>query len=127
MRQIRGRGDTRMSNRDHVLAFLRSIAPADASNSEIVARTGVTPHQQVFMITRDLRQLAQIKGVQAGHEWRFWYDGRERTNGPVSVHSGMRPLAAAHPNGTYDSGRADPPRSRSGLPPVRPAPAPPHP
>jgi hypothetical protein len=91
-----------MSNRDRVLAFLQSVAPADASNSEIVARTGVTPHQQVFMITRDLRQMGQIKGVQAGHEWRFWYDGAERSNGPVSVHSRMRPLLAANPNEPYD-------------------------
>jgi len=66
-----------MSNRDLVLDYLRSIAPGDASNGEIVARTGVRPHQQVFMITRDLMQLGQIEGLQAGHEWRFWCDRRK--------------------------------------------------
>jgi hypothetical protein len=64
-----------MNNRDMVLDFLTSIAPKDATNSEIVARTGVKPHQQVFMITRELMLLGKIKGVQSGHEWRFWYGG----------------------------------------------------
>lgn len=61
-----------MSNRDNVLAFLRSISPADASNEEIVGRTGIKPHQQVFMITRELLRTGIIKGRQAGKEWRFW-------------------------------------------------------
>jgi hypothetical protein len=91
-----------MSNRDRVLGFLQSIAPADASNSEIVARTGITPHQQVFMITRELRQTGQIQGVQAGHEWRFWYGGVDRTNGPVLLRSGTRLPTATNSNETYD-------------------------
>ena len=61
-----------MSNQDRVLAFLRSISPADASNAEIVARTGIKPHQQVFIITRDLRQQGLIRGLQEGKGWRFW-------------------------------------------------------
>jgi hypothetical protein len=69
-----------MSNRDLVLDYLQSITPGDASNGEIVARTGVRPHQQVFMITRDLMQSGQIKGLQAGYEWRFWYDRKNLGN-----------------------------------------------
>ena len=91
-----------MSNRDRVLAFLQSIAPADASNSEIVARTGVRPHPQVFMITKDLRQTGQIKGIQAGHEWRFWYSGAESADRAVLARSEMRPIAASTSNEPYD-------------------------
>jgi len=60
-----------VTNEDRVLSFLGSIAPADATNAEIVSRTGIKPHQQVFMITRDLMRRALIKGVQSGKEWRF--------------------------------------------------------
>jgi hypothetical protein len=61
-----------MTNRDRVLAFLRSIAPADASNAEIVARTGIKPHQQIFSITRDLMHAGEIRGLRAGRDWRFY-------------------------------------------------------
>jgi hypothetical protein len=69
-------GKSGPSNRDRVLSFLQSISPADASNEEIVSRTGVKPHQQVFAITSDLRKKGAIKGVQAGKEWRFWVGDR---------------------------------------------------
>jgi hypothetical protein len=68
-----------MSNRDRVLQFLRSIAPQDASNAEIVARTGIRPHQQVFMITRDLSEAGLIRGVRSGHEWRYRSEGPKPT------------------------------------------------
>jgi hypothetical protein len=62
-----------MSNEERVVNFLQSIAPSDASNSEIAARTGIKPHQQVFQITRKLMQTGRIKGVQSGREWCFRY------------------------------------------------------
>jgi hypothetical protein len=61
----------RMSNSDRVLSYLRSIAPLDATNAQIVSHTGIKPHQQVFMITRDLMHSGLIRGVQSGKEWRF--------------------------------------------------------
>jgi hypothetical protein len=64
-----------MNNRDRILAFLQSIAPTDATNADIGSRTGIKPHQQVFMITRDLMRAGEIKGLQAGKEWRYWWDG----------------------------------------------------
>jgi hypothetical protein len=45
-----------MSNRDHVLQYLLSIGHAGATNEQIVSHTGIRPHQQVFMITRQLMQ-----------------------------------------------------------------------
>lgn len=79
-----------MSNRDRIVEFLRSAGHAGATNQEIVSRTGIRPHQQVFTITRDLMRQGRIKGVQSGKEWRFWLwdgDGAERLSfvGPVSA------------------------------------------
>jgi len=75
---MRKRKATQVTNRDRVLEFLQSIAPTDASNSDIVARTGIKPHQQVFMITQDLMHAGWIKGRQAGREWKFWRDVAEQ-------------------------------------------------
>jgi hypothetical protein len=96
-----------MTNQAHVLAFLKSIAPREATNSEIVSRTGIRPHQQVFMLTRDLVQRGLIKGIQAGHEWRFWYGGPDRVD-PAALPPRL-PLTApstadvAYPWDTSDS------------------------
>jgi hypothetical protein len=64
-----------MTNKERVLDFLRSIAPNGATNEEIVSKTGIRPHPQVFQITRQLKDAGIVKGVQAGKEWRFWYTG----------------------------------------------------
>jgi hypothetical protein len=66
-----------MTNRDKVLEFMRSIVPSGATNEEIVAKTGVRPHTQVFQITRKLKNEGLLKAVQAGKEWRFWYAGKK--------------------------------------------------
>jgi hypothetical protein len=60
-----------MSNSDRVLEFLISIAPLDASNSEIVSRTMIKPHQQVFQLTQNLMKQGRISGRLFGREWRF--------------------------------------------------------
>jgi len=65
-----------MTNRDVVLSFLRSISPQRVSNSTIVSRTGVSPHQQVFAITSDLRRHGLISARIIGGEWEFWSDHR---------------------------------------------------
>jgi hypothetical protein len=64
-----------LTNKERVLDFLRSIAPNAATNEEIVSKTGVRPHQTVFQITRQLKDEGQLKAVQAGKEWRFWFAG----------------------------------------------------
>jgi len=43
-----------MTNREKVISFLAKISPKTASNADIVSHTGITPHQQVFQITRKL-------------------------------------------------------------------------
>jgi hypothetical protein len=85
-----------MTNTDRVRDFLRSITPADASNAEISARTGVRPHQQVFMITRSLFGRGEINGAQAGHEWRYWH-GTESQPSQTSLQQRARSSAADEP------------------------------
>jgi hypothetical protein len=62
----------RVSNPEKVVAFLKSISPSTATNAEIVSRTGIKPHQQVFQITKRLTDCGTIQARQHGHEWVFW-------------------------------------------------------
>lgn len=61
-----------MTHTDTVLTYLQKITPREATNSDIVSKTGIRPHQTIFMITRVLMREGKIKGMQSGHEWRFW-------------------------------------------------------
>ena len=75
-----------MTHKDKVLAFLRTIVPKAATNSEIEAHTGIKPHQQVFQITRSLLQEGRIGGVKSGHEWYFHAVDRDALeNGPAKT------------------------------------------
>ncbi len=60
-----------MNNRERVLNHLQSIYPNEATNSEIKSATGVSPHQQVFIITQDLRKAGKITERQIGRIWHF--------------------------------------------------------
>ena len=60
------------TNLDRVLAYLRSIAPLGATNAEISKATGITPHQQVFMKTQELKEDGLIQGRQQGRTWTFY-------------------------------------------------------
>jgi len=68
-----------MTNRDRVLEFLRGVGPVGATNQEILSRTGIRPHPQVFMITQELLRQGRIKGVLSGKEWRFWLADRQES------------------------------------------------
>lgn len=69
-----------MTNAEKVLAYLRSIAPTEATNSEIARRTDVKPHQQVFQITQNLMARRAIRGSQAGGSGTFgWTSPRLQT------------------------------------------------
>jgi len=62
------------SHREQVLDYLWSIAPDYATNSHIRDETGISSHQQVFMLTRELMHKGLIHGEQRGREWVFWAD-----------------------------------------------------
>lgn len=66
-----------MNNKDRVLKFLASNSPRRFTNADIRASTRVSPHQQVYQITRELVKTGRIRGQQFGHEWRFWIDSPE--------------------------------------------------
>lgn len=83
-----------MSNRDRVLQFLQSICPRDATNADIVSRTGIRPHAQVFQITRNLYQLGLISGSQGDGEWRFWAKAIVKP----AAQSSSNPIEPALPN-----------------------------
>lgn len=61
-----------MALEDQVPDYLRSISPRDATNAEIVAHTGIKPHQQVFPLTQKLYKSGRIKGSRGDGEWKFW-------------------------------------------------------
>lgn len=60
-----------MTNTERVIAYLRSIAPNTASNADICSGTRISPHAQVFQITRAQMNAGVIKGRQFGREWQF--------------------------------------------------------
>lgn len=62
------------TNRERIFDYLWSVSPKAATNSQIRESTGIEPHQQVFMLTRELRHAGLIKGEQRGREWYFWAD-----------------------------------------------------
>ena len=61
-----------MNNSEKVLAYLISILPDGATNSQIRQATTVEPHQQVFQITQKLLKSGQIEGRKIDGEWRFF-------------------------------------------------------
>ncbi len=61
-------------NKERVLDYLWSVAPQSATNSDIRTATGIGSHQQVYMITQELRAKGIVRGVQVGSEWHFSAD-----------------------------------------------------
>jgi hypothetical protein len=64
-----------MANTDTILTYVKTIAPLRrhaVTIDEICAGTGVNTHQQVFQITRRLRETGRINGEMVGGEWQFW-------------------------------------------------------
>ena len=67
-----------MTNRDKVIAYLRSVHPAEAKNGEILRATGIKQHQQVFPITQALLRERVVEGRQGrdrSREWTFRWAG----------------------------------------------------
>jgi len=62
------------TNRERVLDYLWSISPDHATNGQIRDATGISPHQQVYLITQELMYSHLIRGEQHGREWTFWAD-----------------------------------------------------
>ena len=55
-----------MTDRERILAFLRSVSPRAATNSEIQEATGIERHHEVYQLTLELpkhrRILSGVRG-----------------------------------------------------------------
>ena len=60
------------TNVERVLDYLWSAGPQGATNAQIRDATGVEPHQQVYMITQELKRKNKIKSRREGREWVFF-------------------------------------------------------
>lgn len=98
-----------MTNIEKVLDYLQRNAPNSFSNADLVNRTGVRPHNQVFQITRRLMEEGRVQGRLFGKDWLFWCDTHE-------TRAKATPLAPApqeHPQPVEDDGFL--PMARSAL------------
>lgn len=59
------------TNIERVLDYLWSAGPQGATNSQIREATSIEPHQQVYMITQELKGKGRIASRRDGHEWVF--------------------------------------------------------
>ena len=66
-----------MTDKERILAYLRSVSPRAASNSEIWEGTGIETRHLVYQITQELLEEGLIYGVKRKREWFFWVDGSE--------------------------------------------------
>jgi hypothetical protein len=62
------------THKERILDYLWSISPDCATNGQIREKTGISSHQQVYMLTRELMGARLIRGEQRGREWVFWAD-----------------------------------------------------
>jgi hypothetical protein len=62
------------TNKERILDYLWSISPDWATNGQIRDATGISPHQQVYLLTQELMHSRLIRGEQRGREWVFWAD-----------------------------------------------------
>ena len=61
------------TNKERVLETIWAASPEGATNGEIQRGTGITSHQQVYLLTRELMgPEGLIQGEQRGREWVFW-------------------------------------------------------
>lgn len=60
------------TNVEKVLDYLWSAGPQGATNAQIREATGIEPHQQVYMITQELKRKGRIASRRDGHEWVFF-------------------------------------------------------
>ena len=72
-----------MTDRERILAFLRSVSPRGAANSEILEATGIEGRHLVYQLTQELLQEGEIHGVKRDRQWFFWIGEPEILPEPV--------------------------------------------
>lgn len=59
------------TNIEPVMDYLWSVGPQGETNAQIGDATGIEPHQQVYMITQQLKRKGRIDSHRDGREWPF--------------------------------------------------------
>jgi len=54
------------TNVERVMDYLWSVGPQVATNAQIRDATGIKPHQQVYMITQELKRKGRIASRREG-------------------------------------------------------------
>jgi len=72
-----------MTDRERILAFLRSVSPRGATNSEILEATGIEARHLVYQLTQELLQEGEIHGVKRDRQWFFWIGEPETMPEPL--------------------------------------------
>ena len=62
------------TNKERVLDYVWAASPGGTTNSQIQRGTGISSHQQVYLLTRELAGTGRIRGERRGRESVFWVD-----------------------------------------------------
>jgi hypothetical protein len=81
-----------MTDRERILAYLRSLSPKAATNSEIQEATGIESHHQVYEVTQELLEQREIHGVKGDKGWWFWIGEPEELPEPIRARRRRRGL-----------------------------------
>ena len=84
-----GRCNVGSTNKERVLECIWAASPGGATNGQIQHETGITSHQQVYLLTRELAGPGWIRREQHGREWVFWAD--ESVGAQLSSPGATRP------------------------------------
>ncbi|HUW95199.1 MAG TPA: hypothetical protein VMW58_05390 [Anaerolineae bacterium] len=70
-----------MTDTERILAYLRSVSPRAATNSEILEATGIEGRYQLYQLTQELMGEGRIHGVKHDHRTQAFAGG---TDDPAS-------------------------------------------
>jgi hypothetical protein len=84
-----------MTDRERILAYLRSLSPKAATNSEILEATGIESHHEVYELTQELREGGEIHGVKGEAGWLFWLGEPEALPEPIRARRRRRGLGSS--------------------------------
>jgi len=84
-----------MTDRERILAYLRSLSPKAATNSEILEATGIESHHEVYELTQELMLEGEIHGVKGDRGWLFWIGEPEALPEPIRARRRRRGLGSS--------------------------------
>lgn len=92
-----------MGHKEIILNLLRYNPQERFSNSDIVSRTQIRPHQQVFQITQFLLLQGTIQGEKHGKDWIFWAQQKtQQLKKPITKTVLSKKLSPVDVSGEFD-------------------------